>query len=60
MRLVRETRRGPKPTSYYIHGTNNPYSIGTFASFGCIRMYNRDVKKLSRGTRRGTAVLIRR
>lgn len=26
-----------------IHGNNKPESIGTFASAGCIRMYNRDV-----------------
>src|SRR6185295_11600193 len=25
---------------YAIHGTNRPGSIGTFASYGCIRMYN--------------------
>jgi lipoprotein-anchoring transpeptidase ErfK/SrfK len=31
---------------YRIHGTNNPRSIGRFASHGCIRMYNRDVKQL--------------
>lgn len=29
-----------------IHGTNKPYSIGTYASHGCIRMFNRDVEKL--------------
>lgn len=29
-----------------IHGTDKPYSIGTYASHGCIRMYNRDVEKL--------------
>ncbi|WP_275576999.1 L,D-transpeptidase family protein [Thalassobacillus pellis] len=28
---------------YGVHGTNNPSSIGTFASSGCIRMYNKDV-----------------
>ena len=29
-----------------IHGNNNPESIGTSASAGCIRMYNRDIKEL--------------
>lgn len=29
---------------YGIHGTNAPHSIGTWASLGCIRMYNRDVE----------------
>ncbi|MGR6835240.1 L,D-transpeptidase family protein [Syntrophomonas erecta] len=31
---------------YGIHGTDKPYSIGTYASHGCIRMFNRDVEKL--------------
>ena len=30
-------------TTYGIHGNNNPDSIGTYASAGCIRMYNDDV-----------------
>jgi hypothetical protein len=34
-------------TSYYIHGTNDPDSIGTMASHGCIRMYNSDVTAFS-------------
>lgn len=29
-----------------IHGNNKPDSIGTYASAGCIRMYNRDVEEL--------------
>ena len=28
---------------YGIHGTNQPWSIGTQASAGCIRMFNRHV-----------------
>lgn len=31
---------------YGIHGNNNPTSIGTFASKGCIRMFNYDVEEL--------------
>ena len=31
---------------YGIHGTNKPWSIGTRASAGCIRMFNRDVEEL--------------
>jgi L,D-transpeptidase ErfK/SrfK len=31
---------------YGIHGTNNPASIGTEASNGCIRMFNDDVNEL--------------
>jgi lipoprotein-anchoring transpeptidase ErfK/SrfK len=37
-------------SSYYIHGTNDPSSIGTAASHGCVRMYNADVFALSRQT----------
>lgn len=32
--------------SYGIHGNNKPYSIGTNASHGCIRMINSDVEEL--------------
>ncbi|MCX7842060.1 MAG: L,D-transpeptidase [Clostridia bacterium] len=31
---------------YGIHGNNSPYSIGTYASHGCIRMINSDVEYL--------------
>lgn len=31
---------------YGIHGTNNPASIGSNASHGCIRLRNRDVEEL--------------
>jgi len=33
-------------TRYAIHGTNQPWVIGTMASHGCIRMYNRDILEL--------------
>jgi len=33
-------------TAYGIHGTNEPWVIGTQASHGCIRMYNKDVLEL--------------
>ncbi|MFN3441408.1 MAG: L,D-transpeptidase [Rhizobium rosettiformans] len=32
-----------KDTLYRIHGTNEPWTIGTAASSGCIRMLNQDV-----------------
>jgi len=43
---------------YGIHGTNKPYSIGTRASAGCIRMFNRDVEELYRWVKIGTPVEI--
>lgn len=43
---------------YGIHGTNNPASIGTAASNGCIRMYNDDVNELFNQVGVGTVVNI--
>lgn len=33
-------------TAYGIHGTNQPWVIGTMASHGCVRMYNWDILEL--------------
>ncbi|ADU52138.1 ErfK/YbiS/YcfS/YnhG family protein [Thermaerobacter marianensis DSM 12885] len=44
--------------SYGIHGTNNPGSIGTYASLGCIRMFNEDVLTLDDLVKVGTPVKI--
>jgi len=33
---------------YFIHGTNNPGSIGEAASHGCIRMVPDDARELAR------------
>jgi lipoprotein-anchoring transpeptidase ErfK/SrfK len=41
---------------YAIHGTNRPSSIGTWASYGCIRMYNQDVVDLYQRVDVGTPV----
>jgi lipoprotein-anchoring transpeptidase ErfK/SrfK len=43
---------------YAIHGTNNPASIGGFVSYGCIRMYNRDIRELYRMVDVGTPVVV--
>ena len=45
---------------YAIHGTNKPSSIGTFASYGCIRMYNQDIVDLFDKVSVGTPVLVAR
>jgi lipoprotein-anchoring transpeptidase ErfK/SrfK len=42
-----------------IHGTNEPWSIGSAASHGCIRMRVPDVIDLYRRVSVGTPVLIR-
>jgi len=41
-----------------IHGTNRPNSIGTFASYGCIRMFNTDIVDLFERVRVGTTVIV--
>lgn len=43
---------------YGIHGTNNPHSIGSFASHGCIRMFNRDAEEIYRMVTASTPVII--
>jgi peptidoglycan hydrolase-like protein with peptidoglycan-binding domain len=43
---------------YGVHGTNKPGSIGTAASHGCIRMFNRHVKVLYSWVDIGTRVKI--
>ncbi len=46
-------------TAYGIHGTDQPWVIGTQASHGCIRMYNRDVLELWPQVPLGTYVVTR-
>jgi lipoprotein-anchoring transpeptidase ErfK/SrfK len=43
---------------YAIHGTNAPSSIGGFVSYGCIRMYNKDVLDLYKRVSVGTRVIV--
>jgi lipoprotein-anchoring transpeptidase ErfK/SrfK len=43
---------------YAIHGTNRPESIGTYASYGCVRMFNEDVIDLFRRVGVGTPVIV--
>ena len=45
---------------YAIHGTNRPESIGKFASYGCIRMYNEDIAHLFQRVDVGTPVVVTR
>jgi lipoprotein-anchoring transpeptidase ErfK/SrfK len=65
-RKMRMFRRVGRPghysyvyTAYGIHGTNQPWVIGTMASHGCIRMYNRDVLELWPQVPLGTMVITR-
>jgi lipoprotein-anchoring transpeptidase ErfK/SrfK len=45
-------------TEYRIHGTNQPSTIGTFVSSGCIRLTNADVEDLYSRVRVGTRVIV--
>lgn len=45
--------------NYGIHGTNNPASIGTAASLGCVRMFNHHVEELFPAITIGTPVQIK-
>jgi lipoprotein-anchoring transpeptidase ErfK/SrfK len=45
-------------TLYRIHGTNQPSTIGTFVSSGCIRLTNEDVTDLYGRVQVGTRVVV--
>jgi lipoprotein-anchoring transpeptidase ErfK/SrfK len=45
-------------TQYRIHGTNQPSTIGTFVSSGCIRLTNEDVEDLYSRVTLGTTVVV--
>ncbi len=45
-------------TVYRIHGTNQPSTIGTFVSSGCIRLTNEDVMDLYSRIKIGTRVVV--
>lgn len=57
--LYVRTRSGLRHDGYYIHGTNEPDSIGTEASHGCVRMFNSDIRKMLRLTWSGMRAVIR-
>jgi lipoprotein-anchoring transpeptidase ErfK/SrfK len=43
---------------YRIHGTNQPSTIGTFVSSGCIRLTNTDIEDLYQRVQVGTRVVV--
>lgn len=45
-------------TSYGIHGTNNPWSIGRQATHGCVRLYADEMRRLFDRTPSGTPIQI--
>jgi lipoprotein-anchoring transpeptidase ErfK/SrfK len=50
--------QGNKDTLYRIHGTVEPYTIGTSVSSGCIRMLNQDAIDLYARVPTGTKVVV--
>jgi len=50
--------QGKKDTLYRIHGTNEPWTIGTNVSSGCIRLQNEDAIDLYDQVRIGTRVVL--
>lgn len=51
--------RGGRDTLYRIHGTAEPWTIGTQASSSCIHMFNEDVIALYSRVPTGTKVVVR-
>ena len=43
---------------YGIHGTNKPWSIGSMASHGCFRMWNKDIEIIFPWIKYGTSVTV--
>ena len=51
--------RDGKDTYYRLHGTNEPYSIGTMVSSGCVRLLNQDIIDLYARVALGARVDVR-
>ncbi len=51
--------RDNRDTLYRIHGTNDPSSIGSAVSSGCIRLINQDIIDLYNRVPEGTQVLVK-
>lgn len=47
-------------TLYRIHGTNQPWTIGSAVSSGCIRLANEDVIHLYKNVKVGSKVIVKR
>jgi lipoprotein-anchoring transpeptidase ErfK/SrfK len=50
--------RNNKDTLYRLHGTLEPWTIGTMVSSGCIRLMNQDIIDLYRRVPTGTKVIV--
>ena len=59
LNIINEKTGAQSSIGEFIHGTNNPKSIGYYASKGCIRMDNEAIKILSKQVKRGDIVIIK-
>ncbi len=50
--------KGNRDTLYRIHGTNEPWTIGSNVSSGCIRLVNKDVEHLFERVKLGAKVVV--
>ena len=50
--------QGGRDTMFRLHGTNEPWTIGTAVSSGCVRLTNEDIVDLYDRTPEGTQVLV--
>jgi lipoprotein-anchoring transpeptidase ErfK/SrfK len=50
--------RGGQDTMFRLHGTNEPWTIGTAVSSGCVRLTNEDIVDLYERVPSGASVLI--
>ncbi|MEQ1951616.1 L,D-transpeptidase [Mesorhizobium sp. CN2-181] len=50
--------RGDRDTKFRLHGTNEPWTIGTAVSSGCIRLTNDDIIDLYERTAEGAIVIV--
>lgn len=50
--------QGDKDTLFRLHGTNEPRSIGSAVSSGCIRLFNQDIMDLYNRVPEGTQVVV--
>lgn len=58
--LYRFSRTKRWATGFYVHGTDAPSAIGTWASRGCVRLNNWAIRWFSRTVPNGSLVLIRK
>ncbi len=58
--IDKKTGKNMGSNGEFIHGNNNPASIGTYASHGCIRMDNDVIVQLSKEVKPGSYVLIQK